>query len=146
MKERIVAPCGIDCFNCELFEENVTEEFRERLHQSMNIPKELISCKGCCDGNQCLLLDLQGKRCKTLECVNKKGVDYCFTCDTFPCEFLMPLADGAQKFPQNIKLYNLCQMKKIGVAAWAEQSKGIREVYFTKKLVIGEGGIRGRRY
>lgn len=140
MKELIIAPCGIDCFNCELFESNATEAFRERIQQSMGVPKHLVSCKGCSGGNQCLFLQLQGKSCKTLECVTKKGVDYCFECDTFPCEYLMPLADGAQKFPQNIKLYNLCKMKSIGVDAWAKQSKGIRDVYFTKKLVIGEGG------
>lgn len=88
---KIIAPCGIDCFNCEMFEENVT---------------------------------------------------YCFECNDFPCELLMPLADGASKFPQNIKLFNLCLMKKIGVEKWAEQSGDIRKTYFTKKIQIGEGGSK----
>lgn len=138
--KKIIAPCGIDCFNCEMFEDNVTEEFQLRLSALTKIPKEKISCKGCVDDNICLLLKIQGKSCKTLDCVKEKGVDYCFQCDTFPCEYLMPLADGAEKFPQNIKLYNLCQMKKLGVDAWAEQAKDIRNTYFTKKIQIGEGG------
>lgn len=54
----------------------------------------------------------------------------------------MPIADGAEKFPQNIKLYNLCQMKKIGVDAWAETAAEIRNTYFTKKIEIGEGGSK----
>lgn len=140
MRKMIVAPCGIDCFNCEMYEENVTDEFQTRLGAAFNVAKERITCKGCSEGNQCLLLDLQGKKCKTLECVNRKEVEYCFQCDTFPCEFLMPLADGAAKFPQNMKLYNLCMMKRIGVDAWIEEAEGIRKTYFNKKLVIGEGG------
>jgi len=142
MKEKIVAPCGIDCFNCEVYEENVTEEFQNRLAAATKLPKERISCKGCIDGNICLFLAVQGKKCKTLECVKSKGVDYCFNCNDFPCEYLMPLADGASKFPQNIKLYNLCLMKRIGIPAWSEKAAEIRDIYYTKKIVIGEGGSR----
>ncbi|MBN2851400.1 MAG: DUF3795 domain-containing protein [Clostridia bacterium] len=142
MKKKVVAPCGIDCFNCELYEENVTEEFRLRIAAATHIPKEKISCAGCINGNQCLFLELEGKKCKTLCCVEQKKVDYCFQCDSFPCEYLMPLSDNAGKFPQNIKLYNLCLMKKIGVEAWTEQASDIRKTYFGKKLAIGEGGSK----
>lgn len=142
MTEKIVAPCGIDCFNCELYKENVTEEFRDRMSASTKIPREMISCAGCCNGNQCLFIQLGGKTCKTLDCVRKKGVDYCFQCDEFPCANLMPLADGAAKFPQNLKVYNLCTMKRIGVEAWIEQAADIRKTYYNKKLVIGEGGSK----
>jgi hypothetical protein len=142
MKEKIVAPCGIDCFNCEMFEDNVTKEFQTRLSAMMKIPKEAIRCKGCIDGNICLFLKIQGKSCKTVDCVKKKGVDYCFECDTFPCEYLMPLANGADKFPHNMKLYNLCLMKRIGVDAWSEKAADIRKTYFKKEIVIGEGGSK----
>ena len=140
--KKVVAPCGIDCFNCELYESNITEEFINGLVARINIPKELLICKGCIEGNICTLLKLKGKSCKTVDCVRGKGVNYCFECDTFPCESLMPLADGAQKFPHNIKLYNLCQMKKLGVEAWAKEAASIRKTYFNKKLEIGEGGSK----
>ncbi|TCO67890.1 DUF3795 domain-containing protein [Marinisporobacter balticus] len=140
MEKKIVAPCGIDCFNCELYKENVTNEMQSRISDATQIPKEMITCVGCANGNQCLFIELEGKKCRTLECVEKKGVDYCFQCDTFPCSFLMPLADGAERFPQNIKLYNLCLMKKIGVEEWVKQAADIRKTYFTKKIKIGEGG------
>lgn len=142
MKQQIVAPCGIDCFNCEVYEDNVTDKIKERVHLSTKIPKEMISCKGCHDRNQCVFLDIQRKKCKTLECVEKKGVSYCFECADFPCEMLMPLADRAGAFPQNIKAYNLCLMKRIGVEAWCKQAKQIRTTYFTQKLNIGEGGSK----
>ena len=131
--KKIVAPCGIDCFNCELYEENLNEEFITGLSERIKVPKELLTCKGCSEGNICTLLKLRGKSCKTLDCVKEKGVNYCFECDTFPCEYLMPLADGAEKFPQNIKLYNLCRMKRIGIDAWMEEVGDIRKTYFTKK-------------
>lgn len=140
MKQKIIAPCGIDCFNCEVFEDNVTEELQTRLSAKTNIPKEKITCKGCIDGNICLFLKIQGKSCKTLDCVKEKGVDYCFNCDTFPCEHLMPLANGADKFAHNMKLYNLCLMKKIGMDAWAGKAMNIRKTYFGKDFNIGEGG------
>lgn len=142
MKQKIVAPCGIDCFNCELFEDNVTEEMQIRFAALKNVPKEEISCKGCTGGNLCLLLKLDGKTCKTLDCVNEKGVDFCFNCDSFPCENLMPLANGADKFPHNLKMYNLCMMKRIGVDAWCEKVADIRKIYFGKGIVIGEGGSK----
>lgn len=140
MQKRIVAPCGIDCFNCEMFEDNVTKAFQARLSAATQIPEEKITCKGCSDGNRCLLLEIQGKSCKTLDCVNQKGVDYCFNCDTFPCEKLMPLANGASRYPHNMKVYNLCLMKRLGIDAWAQQASSIRKTYFNKGIVIGEGG------
>lgn len=142
MKQKIVAPCGIDCFNCELYKENVTDELQTRVSESTKVPKHLLICDGCIDGNICLFLRLQGRTCKTLDCVKEKGVSYCFECNDFPCSYLMPLADGAHKFPHNIKLYNLCLMKKLGVEDWVKQAGDIRHTYFTKKMAIGEGGSK----
>lgn len=138
--KKIVAPCGIDCFNCEMFEDNVTDQFQSYLSEKTNIPKEMIRCKGCTEGNICLLLKLGGKSCKTADCAREKGVEYCYECDVFPCENLMPIADGAQKYPHNMKLYNLCRMKRIGIEAWTEEVGNIRKTYFSKTFGIGEGG------
>jgi len=140
MKKEVVAPCGIECFNCEMYEENVTEEFQKRISENYKIPKEEISCKGCIDGNICLFLKLQGKECLTRICVDEKGVDYCFECDNFPCEYLMPLSDRAKMYPHNMKVYNLALMKKIGVEAWKKEAKKIRKIYFEKPIEIGSGG------
>ena len=140
MKRKVVAPCGLDCFNCEFFEDNVTEELQAKMSQITKLPKEIISCKGCSEGNVCLFLKIQGKSCKTLECIKEKGVNYCYECDNFPCDYLMPLADGAANNLHNIKLYNLCRMKKIGIDAWIDEVNVTREKYFNKKFIIGEGG------
>lgn len=140
MNEKVVAPCGIDCFNCEIYETNVTDAYQERFSKMFNVPKEKISCKGCIGGSKCLFLELQGKTCKTLDCINEKGHQLCNECSEFPCANLMPIADGADRYPHNMKVYNLCRMKTVGVEAWCEEVAGIRHAYFNKKMVIGEGG------
>ena len=140
MKEKIVAPCGIDCFNCEVYEDNVTPQLQERLSLMTKLPKDQISCAGCTADNQCLFLKIQNKSCKTRDCAHEKMVDYCFNCSDFPCDLLMPIADGAAKYPHNIKLFNLCTMQRIGVEKWIDQAKNIRHTYFTKVFLIGDGG------
>ncbi len=142
MCEKIVAPCGIDCFNCEMYKDNITPDFQERISARMGVPKEKITCNGCKDGSMCLLLDIRGLKCKTLECVKTKGVDYCFQCNDFPCEFLMPVADNALKVPHNMKVYNLCTIKRIGLEAFCEKAADIRKTYFGKQFGIGEGGSK----
>ena len=36
------SPCGIDCFNCELFGDNITPELQERIAQYRDRPLESI--------------------------------------------------------------------------------------------------------
>ena len=81
---------------------------------------------------------LAGK-CETLECVQNKKVDFCFACDDFPCSRLQPLAEGAERFPHNLKVYNLITIQNKGLEKWAAESTEIRERYFKGKFKIGAG-------
>jgi hypothetical protein len=48
---------------------------------------------------------------------------------------LHPLAHGADKFPHNLKVYNLCMIKKMGLENWAKnKSKLSWDRYFNDKL------------
>ena len=108
------------------------------LHVKYGWPKEEIACKGCRrqDGKHIHLP--QG--CATLDCVKAKGVELCCDCNDFPCAFLAPMADLAALRPHNMKLYNLCRIKKIGVERWIEEEAGqIRKKYFTGKFIVGKG-------
>lgn len=137
-KKSLTAPCGLDCFNCELYEENFTGEFAELLHQKFGVPKEAIPCKGCRvqDGDH---FHLPQKGCATLTCAKEKGVSLCCDCDEFPCARLAPIADGAATYPHNMKLYNLCRIQKIGLEAWIKEVEQIRKDYFTGELDVGRG-------
>lgn len=138
-KRTLTAPCGLDCFNCEINENNLTAEFAEAISKKFGVPVEKIPCKGCRqeDGKH---FHLPPDGCATLNCVKAKGVDRCCChCDDFPCPLLGPKADGAEKYPHNIKLCNLCRIKKIGLDGWIEEAGDIRKKYFTGNFVVGKG-------
>ena len=141
MNERVTlpAPCGLDCFNCELLEANLTDELIEMFRAKMGVPREAIACKGCRqqDGRH---FHLPPDGCATLNCVKAKGVDLCCECDDFPCAFLAPTADQAARFPHNMKLYNLCRIQKVGLERWIEEEAGsIRKKYFHGTFAVGKG-------
>lgn len=138
-EKALTAPCGLDCFNCELQEDNLASEFAEMIHNKMGVPKEEVACKGCRqqDGKH---FHLPPEGCATLNCVKSRGVELCCDCTDFPCAFLAPTADQAARYPHNMKLYNLCRIKKIGLERWIEEEAGqIRKKYFTGKFVVGKG-------
>lgn len=138
-KSDLTAPCGLDCFNCELYIENLTDELAEVVNKKMGVPKEEVACKGCRqqDGKH---FHLPASGCATLDCVKAKNVTLCCDCDEFPCAFLAPTADQAARYPHNMKVYNLCRIKKVGLENWIEKEAGnIRRKYFKGKFVVGKG-------
>ena len=78
-------------------------------------------------------------KCETLECVKLKKLDFCFECSDFPCSKLQPLAEGADRYPHNLKVYNLITIKNKGLEKWAAEAAEIRERYFRGKFKIGAG-------
>ena len=53
----------------------------------------------------------------------------------FPCGLLHPLAHGADRFPHNLKVFNLCMIKKMGLENWAKnKSKQSFDRYYNDKL------------
>ncbi len=136
-KKELIAPCGLDCFNCQIHENNLTSEFAKAMSEKTGVPVEAISCKGCRQQDGKHFHIPQG--CATLDCAKAKDVDLCCNCGDFPCAMLAPLADGAATYPHNFKLYNLCRIKKIGVDKWIEEAGDIRKRYFTMQFVVGKG-------
>lgn len=136
-KRALTAPCGLDCFNCDIYEDNLTDDFAEMIHQKFGVPKEDIPCKGCReqDGKHFHLPE----GCATLNCAKTKGVELCCDCGTFPCALLAPLADGATMYPHNMKIYNLCRIKAYGLDQWIQESAQIRQNYYSCRFVVGKG-------
>jgi hypothetical protein len=137
-KEALVAPCGLDCFNCEIYKDNLTDDLAELIHRRSGVSKEQIPCEGCRqqDGKH---YRLPPEGCATLDCVKAKGVDLCCNCADFPCVLLAPIAAGAGMYPHNMKVYNLCRIKKVGLEGWTEEAGQIRTRYFTGEFVVGKG-------
>jgi len=136
-KRHLTAPCGVDCFNCTYYRGNITEQVTRNVAERTGLSLGDVPCKGCIDqGGHCPWF----KSCDTYDCVTRNGIRFCFECADFPCHRLQPAADGAERFPHNMKVFNLCRMKAIGVERWAEEeSRDIRARYFKGTFVVGKG-------
>ncbi|HAK60811.1 MAG TPA: hypothetical protein DCO77_10580 [Nitrospiraceae bacterium] len=138
-KKALTAPCGLDCFNCDIYEDNLTNDLAELISKKTGAHMEEIACKGCRqqDGKH---FHLSSEGCATLNCAKANGLEMCCDCTDFPCVFLAPTADEAARYPHNMKVYNLCRTKKVGLDRWIEEEAGqIRKKYFTGKFVVGRG-------
>lgn len=75
--------------------------------------------------------------CNVYRCTQEKGLDFCYECSDFPCDYLHPYADMASKVPHNTKVFNLCLMKKMGLEEWAaEKAKSVKDTYFKGKFKL----------
>jgi len=132
----LVAPCGIDCGTCEM---NMCKDNEQLFNYfiSKGYSKEKLPCKGCrsIEGN-CPVI---GCKCETYVCLSEKKVDFCFDCKEFPCEKLNPSADRAEILPHNMKVFNLCTIKRIGAEGFIETSSEIKQKYYKGKMQIGKG-------
>jgi hypothetical protein len=130
----MTAPCGLDCFNCPLYKANKDETLRKKLMENLNVPYERAVCQGCRNENGKIPYLNMTETCKTYECVNEKGHDFCYECSDFPCDYLHPLADYSKTKPHNLKVFNLCLIKKMGLENWAEnKAKDVMRTYYKKK-------------
>lgn len=103
---RKVAPCGLLCYTCTAAKDGVirghshallrllesfdgfADQFsahEPRLSKYPDFKDVLLlfseaGCEGCRGGN-CMY-----PGCPVLPCITRKGVDFCFECDAFPCE------------------------------------------------------------
>ena len=135
----LTAPCGLDCFNCPAYEGLITEEYKKQVAEFLQIPVEDTPCKGCRrEKGNCRFAT--GRQCATWHCVQEKGVAFCYECAEFPCKMLMPTLQGAQ-YPHNMKVYNLCRMKLVGVDKWTEEAAEIRSRYYNGRFEVGKGPV-----
>lgn len=137
---QMTAPCGLDCFNCDFFlarGDPAAMRRVEDLSKEHGIPVATMLCDGCRnhDGRIPLQQHVFGEahRCAAYECAKGQGIEFCGECEQFPCDHLHPYADMAGELPHNIKVFNLCLIRRMGLDAWAEsKAAGVRETYFTK--------------
>lgn len=135
-REGLVAKCGLDCSICELYLSRDNSELLEQL-VSKGIPRDKLPCAGCnANGGRCVLMS---SKCETYKCAEDKDLRYCFECDDFPCQMYQPLADGANSYPHNLKVYNLSLIKSQGINYFLDYSQTIKDKYFHGKIALGKG-------
>ncbi|TAJ15553.1 DUF3795 domain-containing protein [Marinilabiliaceae bacterium JC017] len=136
--KNLTAPCGRDCFNCPFYLAGKNKKTRQEMANRLNIPLNKVACSGCRNiAGDCEVLKHYGfnGQCKIYACIKDKKLDFCSDCTNFPCERLHPLADHADKFPHNLKVFNLCMIQKMGLENWAKtQAKKSFDRYYCDKL------------
>jgi hypothetical protein len=136
--KNLTAPCGRDCFNCYFYLAKENENIRKMFSEKLNLPPDKVQCNGCRNiKGDCQVLKNYGfeGKCKIYECVASHNVSFCYECNNFPCDLLHPLADRADRFPHNLKVYNLCMIKKMGLENWAKNNaKQSFDRYYNDKL------------
>lgn len=140
MDLNLIAPCGLDCANCDLFRPNGNREAWARAAARTGKTAEESACEGCRKGDGCVFY--RG-RCETLACARERGLDFCSDCADFPCARLQPMADGAAFFPHNYKVYNLSVIKARGPEALLSEAPRIRRLYYKGKFKLGAGPQEG---
>jgi hypothetical protein len=136
--KNLTAPCGRDCFNCFFYLATKSGKYKLMIAAKLGLEPDKVECNGCRNiKGDCQVLKNYGfdGKCKIYSCVENKNVEFCSDCNDFPCDLLHPLAHGADKFPHNLKVYNLCLIKKMGLENWAkEKAKQSFERYYKDKL------------
>jgi len=141
---QMTAPCGLDCFNCHFYLANENQESMaivEKISNEYKISVDAMLCKGCRSHNGQIPIQKQvfgeAHHCAAYECSQGMGFRFCADCDQFPCDNLHPYADKAGDLPHNIKVFNLCLIKRMGLQRWAEhKATEVRKVYFTKAWTL----------
>jgi hypothetical protein len=145
----MTAPCGIPCFECISYKAKSNEIIKKRISEGIGMDYDKSACEGCRNRkgkgflseknnifpeSKCLLMNEKGI-CKIYLCVEKRQIHNCSECSDFPCDYLQPLADRANRIPHNLKIYNLSLIKKIGLEKWAKEKAGkIMIDYMTKRF------------
>ena len=127
----LTSPCGLDCFNCQLYLAGTDEDLRARLAEQLKIAPDAARCNGC--RNQVGQVPAIGRHepCRIYQCVEDQGLTFCGDYSDFPCDHLHPVADQADLRPHNTKVFNCCRIKKMGLKKWAiEKALSVRATYF----------------
>ena len=136
--KNLTAPCGRDCFNCYFYLASKDERYQKMLAHKLGLETEKVVCEGCRNiKGDCQVLKNYGfsGKCKIFTCSHHKKAEFCSDCSDFPCDLLHPLSHGADKFPHNLKVFNLCMIKKMGLDNWAKnKAKQSFDRYYSDML------------
>ena len=78
-----LAPCGLHCGKCFAFADGEIRRLSRELRTALGGFDIYLASNACggCRKEPCRLF----RGCKVRSCSSRRGVDYCFRCDEFPC-------------------------------------------------------------
>jgi len=112
-KYKMIAACGIICDLCDIRlapdnpekAKEIADRFKKELNKEIKI--EDIHCSWCKGDRK----NHWSPDCWILQCcVDKKGLEFCYECDEFPCEKLIEWAKENEGYAKALK--RLEEMRK----------------------------------
>jgi hypothetical protein len=137
---RLVSACGLDGGLCSLNRCKDDPTLLEGL-VARGIPRDRLPCAGCRKTTGACPVINGG--CDTYACIQEKAVDFCFSCREFPCRKLCPTVERADSLPHNLKVFNLCTIRREGVEDFVGKSAHLERLYFKGTMEIGKGPKAG---
>ncbi|MBN1161968.1 MAG: DUF3795 domain-containing protein [Dehalococcoidales bacterium] len=141
---QLVSPCGYCCLSCAAYEHSVCDDevVIQKEAERANLPVDKIrgDCAGC--------RTMQGRPhmnilCQTYDCcVNKKGLNFCFECEEFPCLKLAPVSERADVRRHNTKIYNLLMLKRLGLDEYIRKSGELLKQWARGKTPVFGDDVR----
>jgi hypothetical protein len=108
---------------------------RITIHDKTGIPIDESSCSSCRGEKGIINCQQMTEPCAVFQCSQKRKVQYCCDCEDFPCSLFQPYAHQAAENPHNLKIYNLCLIKKVGIEKFGKtMARKVRHDYFKGKL------------
>jgi hypothetical protein len=108
------AVCGLFCPSCTLY--IGTQEDPQRLQflaETFKLPVKEVRCSGChSESRSFYCRDI----CKMAECAAEKGIEFCGSCESYPCQ---KLKDFQCAMPHRIELWrSLERIRESGPETW----------------------------
>lgn len=100
-RAEMIAPCGLDCSECDIYRAASEPEARERIlawfktERKISLKPEQIACQGCLGDRSAHW----SPDCGILQCsVDQRGLKSCSTCGEFACDRLETWASHGRKY------------------------------------------------
>jgi hypothetical protein len=131
----IIAPCGLDCSDCQMFKAKHSIGLRISISDKTGIPINRAFCSSCRGEDGVIGSHKITEACAVSKCSRERSVQFCCDCEDFPCSHYQPYAHRAAEKPHNLKVYNLCLIKKMGAEKFATTmyQEG-KKAYFMGKM------------
>ena len=128
MEKWSISVCGLNCARCDIYaaahgdekkRDEILEWFRKELDKT--IKPEQVRCDGCRGS----LEAHWSPDCEMMLCARKRGIQYCFECEDFPCLLIEKFAtDGMGHHRRAVERSK--RMKEIGLEAWVAEQESKR--------------------
>ena len=120
--QKLIAPCGIECFNCRMY---------KPLSEETIVPADNETCSGCRVKNEKAGTINKEDVCEIYKCIQKKHLNFCSECNSFPCELLSPSEWNLSENDNKKRLINLCIIREMGI------EEGIEKIKMEKNEIAG---------